>query len=421
MVTNQVRVEIIAIGDEVLFGQILNSNAQDLSQRLSHFGYGVMYHSTISDDAEEITKAVDLAFSRADLVLTTGGLGPTKDDLTKYTLAKYFETDLVFDQVAFAHVSDMMTRRGREINELTRLQAMQPAAARYVQNDVGTAPAMWFEHKTGKVLVAMPGVPFEMRHIVDNRLIEMLNEYYPNRSQLSHYHIHTTGIPESALAIKVNDLEEKLPTSVKLAYLPSYGQVKLRFTQIADFGEVNLTAITQPFVDRIGKYVFYTGEDISLEQVFAQKMKANAITFAAAESCTGGALAATLTKLPGASQYFLAGLTTYTPEMKSAILGIDQSHFNNYSVYSLETAEAMAKGVQTLTGAQATIGITGIAGPASDTDPFPVGSVWIAARYRDLMVSRDFRFGKERETNIKLAVNAAMSLLLQLIGEYSEI
>jgi len=406
--------EIIAIGDEILFGQITNTNVQFISSQLDTIGISTISQVAVSDLGSEITKALDYALLRADIVLITGGLGPTKDDLTKYTLANYFDSELEINNEALAHITNLVESRGRQMNELNRLQALQPVKATYIKNEVGTAPAMWFQTTEGKVVIAMPGVPFEMKYLMENSLIPKIKETFTSKP-IVHYYVKTIGIAESTLAIKIEDWENSLPSNVKLAYLPSYGQVRLRLTSVADESqEVTyslLEAKVKEILPTIGKYIYHLGTDIEFEQIIAQRLITNNLTLGLAESCTGGALASLFTAMAGSSQYFIGGTIPYHPSLKVSFLGVNQSTLDTYGVVSEETAIEMASGAAKNMNANIGIATTGVAGPTTGEYGKGVGTVCIGLWINGNTYAQTFNLMNVRETNIRLACIMALNML----------
>jgi len=410
----QAKAEIIAIGDEILFGQITNTNAQYMSEALDAIGIRVVQHTAIGDSKAEIVAALDAAHNRADIILITGGLGPTKDDLTKYTLAEYFNSPLEINEVALAHISALVQKRGRSMNELNRLQALQPTKAKYIKNEVGTAPSMLFESGNNQVVISMPGVPFEMKYIMQHEVLPLLNHKYASTTTV-HYYIKTSGIGESNIAMLIADWEDALPEDVSLAYLPSYGNVRLRLTTTSINPEVayfELQSLATQVLPDLGQYVYHHGEDLNLEQLVVKELLERKLTLSVAESCTGGTLAAMFTAMAGASAYLQMAMVPYQVSMKVKFLDIPLEFINTYGVVSTQVAEAMAKGVALASNSDIGISTTGIAGPDNGGINKPVGTICLGIYCKGQLFSQEFTFGNQRETNISLANNNLLRLLL---------
>lgn len=408
-------VEIITIGDEILIGQIVDTNSAWMATALNKEGFRVFQITTVGDDAEQITQAVDDAFGRADVVLVTGGLGPTKDDITKQTLCKYFNTELVYDNAVLENIEELFKTRPYVLNELTRNQAYVPKNCTVIQNRAGTAPVTWFDHQ-GKVLVSMPGVPQEMEWIMSHEILPRLKKHF-NTPAIKHHTMLVTGYGESALAIKIADWEDALPSFIKLAYLPNFGVVKLRLTgslpdeaQLAkaiDEQAQKLHAILGPAI--------MADEDIPLEQILGKMLKEKGLMLATAESCTGGNIAHLVTSIAGSSAYFKGSVVAYSNEIKERVLGVSPHVIAKFGAVSQPVVEQMAAGVLKLTGADIAVAVSGVAGPSGGTDEKPVGTVWIAASTNDKLISREFHFGQFRSRNITMATLSAFSLLKELM------
>lgn len=416
---NVITAELISIGDEILFGQITNTNVQWLGTQLASVGIRVMYHSTVGDHAPHITAALDLALSRVQIVLITGGLGPTKDDITKNVLAQYFGSKLVLHEGALTHLKAMLERRGRVLNDLNRGQAMQPDKAEYVHNAIGTAPGMLFRTDKGQVVVSMPGVPAEMKRMVqDTVLPSLVAQYQP--PAISHRIIKTIGIAEAMLAEKIAAWEDALPSGISLAYLPSFGQVRLRLTATGMSAEQEtslLEAQLASLVPQIAEYVYAT-EEVELEQVVGQLLLAANATVATAESCTGGNVAAMLTSIAGSSAYFMGSVVAYANEAKMAMLDVPEDLLKEHGAVSAPVAEAMAMGVRTRLGTTYAVSTTGIAGPGGGTPEKPVGLVYMALAGPDGVQSFRFQLLTERDLNIRMASLWALNLLRKKLTGY---
>lgn len=409
------QVEIITIGDEILIGQIVDTNSAWMSQELNKQDFKVFQISTVSDNEAHILNAVEEAFSRADIVLLTGGLGPTKDDITKQTLCKYFDTKLVYDESVLKNIEEMFVGRPYVLNELTRNQAYVPEACTVIQNKVGTAPVTWFE-KEGKVLVSMPGVPSEMMWVMSNEILPRIKEKFETPS-LIHKTVLVIGEAESALAIKIADWENALPEYISLAYLPSAGMVKLRLSGVMN-GHHELVAEIEkqlvPLRAILGASIF-AEEDLPLEQLIGEILRSKGLQLATAESCTGGNIAHLVTLVPGSSDYFKGSVVAYCNEVKHNVLGVQQSDLDAFGAVSQPVVEQMAQGVLKLMDADVALATSGVAGPGGGSEEKPVGTVWIAACTKDKVISRKYRFGSKRDRNIEMSTISAFSMLKELL------
>ncbi len=379
--------EIISIGDELLVGQVVNTNATWIAQHLNEIGIPVKQISAISDDAEEIKKALDLAFSRADVILVTGGLGPTKDDITKHTLCAYFNTYLVFHQPSYDNIVRLFGGRGLKISEVNRKQAEIPANCTPLPNPNGTAPGMWFE-KENKILVSLPGVPFEMEGIMEKYVLPRLAGE-ENERIVAHKTILTQGIGESYLSELIKEWEENLPANMKLAYLPQPGIVRLRLTAYGESKEKTLQEIdrqVKTLQQLIPGLIFGYGND-TMEQVVGRLLKEKHATLSTAESCTGGYLAHMITSVPGSSEYYLGSVIAYSNEVKHEFLGVKEESLNLFGAVSEQVVKEMAEGARQHLKTDFAVSISGIAGPDGGTLEKPVGTVWIAVASKTGIIS----------------------------------
>ena len=410
---------IITIGDEILIGQIVDTNSAFISCRLNDAGITVVERTSIGDSAGEITAALDHALSRSEVVVITGGLGPTKDDITKHTLAGYFGVGLVRDDETYRMNEKMLTDRGIEFNELNRGQAMVPAGSRVFPNRNGTAPGMWME-RGGKVVVSLPGVPYEMEALMDDSVMPALRSHFSLHNNV-HKTIITFGLAESVLAETIAPWEDALPPYMYLAYLPNPSAIRLRLSAYDVDGAQAEREIGKRFVQLekiIGPYIVGYG-DTTLQEVVAGMLRERRAALAVAESCTGGRIASKFTAIAGASDCFLCGVVSYSNEAKVNILGVDASAIEKHGAVSREVAEQMALGVKRVSGADYAVATTGIAGPTGGTPEKPVGTVWMAVATPDGGVfSRRMQYGKLREQNIERASSSAINLLrLVLLGK----
>ncbi len=349
----------------------------------------------------------------------TGGLGPTKDDITKKTLCKYFDDELVINEDALAFITDFFTKRGRPMTELNRLQATVPSRCTYLANKTGTAPGMWFEHK-GKIFVSMPGVPHEMKYLMTNEVIPRLKKYFET-PVIYHKMIRTIGVGESFLAEKIENWEDNLPEHIKLAYLPSFGQVRLRLTAVGTDDEI-LKQDVQAEIDKvlplIESFVFgYDNDD--LEVAIGKTLKSKGLTVSAAESCTGGYISHLFTKVAGSSAYFMGSVVSYDNSVKINVLGVKAETIAEHGAVSEETVTQMAEGVRNLMKTDFAIATSGVAGPDGGTPEKPVGTLWIACAMEGKTIARKLQMSNQRDTNINYGSVVALNLLRKMLnGDY---
>ncbi|MBT1690539.1 competence/damage-inducible protein A [Dawidia soli] len=409
--------ELLTIGDEILYGQIVDTNAQWMATALAQAGIKVIRKTTVGDQESEILAAFAEAEKRADIVLITGGLGPTNDDLTKPCLAKYFGCELAIHPEALAEVTEFFKSRGRELTGVNIQQAALPVCCDKITNAVGTAPGMWFSRQ-GKVFVSMPGVPHEMKRMMTDLVIPKLKATFPT-PVIHHHVIRTVGIGESFLAEKIADWESSLPPHIKLAYLPSLGEVKLRLTGIGSSRE-SLQAETDQLVEvlktRVGQFIYGYGES-PLEVVLGQRLQTLNLTLAVAESCTGGYLSHLITSVPGSSAYFLGSIIPYAYEIKMRQLGVRPETLERYGAVSEETIREMANLVRAKFNTDIGVATSGIAGPGGATPEKPVGTVWVAYSDKHQTVTRKLQLSKERDLNIRLASLASLNLIRQSLPQ----
>lgn len=407
--------EIITIGDEILIGQIVDTNSAWMAAELNKIGVTVKQITSISDEAEHIVKALDQAQNRADIILITGGLGPTKDDVTKLTLAKYFHMPLRLDEDTLAHVKDFFVKLNRPMIEANIKQAEVPNGCTVIKNKNGTAPCMWFEHH-GKIIVSMPGVPFEMKYLMEDEIIPRIKERF-EMPFIFHQNILTAGLGESFLAEQIADIENALPVYIKLAYLPKLGQVRLRLSASGTNEAQILTDVafyTKQIVERVEKYVVLT-EDLPFEKAVLNLMDKHHLTLSLAESCTGGYVSHLFTQHPGSSSVFQGGAVTYSNDLKQLVLGVSGATLAAFGAVSEQTAKEMAQGAVKNFKTDYAVAITGIAGPDGGTPEKPVGTVWIAVASKTEVKTKMFKFASQRFQNIERSAMAAlMMLFLQL-------
>jgi nicotinamide-nucleotide amidase len=413
--------EIITIGDEILIGQIVDTNSAWMATELNKIGVKVKQITSISDDAQHIVDALNQAKTRADIILITGGLGPTKDDITKLTLSKYFGMPLRVDEATLALVTSFFQKLNRPMLDVNVKQAEVPDGCTVVTNKNGTAPCMWFDVDE-RIYVSMPGVPFEMKYLMTDEIIPRLKEKF-KLPYIVHQTILTVGIGESFLAEEIADIENDLPSYIKLAYLPKLGQVRLRLSASGtdeDTLNAEIALYTNRIVERVGKFVILT-EDVPFEKAVLDLMNKNGLTLSTAESCTGGYIAHLLTKYAGASSVFKGGGVTYTNELKQSILGVNGETLETYDAVSEETAKEMALGAVKNFKTDYAIAVTGIAGPDGGTVEKPVGTVWIAVAHQENVKAKLFKFASQRVQNIERAAMAALMMLFLELKEDSKL
>lgn len=408
-------VEIITIGDEILIGQIVDTNSAWMARELNKDGFRVHQITSVSDNEAHILQAFDGALSRADIVLVTGGIGPTKDDITKQTLCKYFHTQLIHSPDVVDNIKEVFAHRGNVLNPLTLGQAMVPASATVIQNKRGSAPITWFDKK-GKVLVSMPGVPFEMEWVMSNEIIPRLKAKF-NTPTLMHQTVLVVGWSESALAMKLTDWENELHPCLKLAYLPSPGLVKLRLSGFLPDAD-ELKGIIEAELVKLRLLLetsILAEEDAPVEEVIGKLLKDKGLWIATAESCTGGNLAKQITNVSGSSAYFKGSVVAYQNEVKVQELGVSNDTLRDFGAVSQETVEEMAEGIRQKLHTDIGVGISGIAGPTGATEGKPVGTVWISVCTQDKSITRRFQFGNSRKRNVELATLNAFALIKECI------
>ena len=409
--------EIITIGDEILIGQIVDTNSAWISQKLNDAGIRVKQISSVSDDREHILEALSLASGRADLIIITGGLGPTKDDITKKTLAGYFNTGYRCDQESLENVKNIFAKYKRPVLEVNIRQADVLENCITLQNKNGTAPGMWIEHQD-KIYVSLPGVPFEMMYLMEEEVIPKVISKF-KLPVISHHTILTAGIGESILADEISDIEDSLPAHIKLAYLPKLGVVRLRLSGYADHKEeleVEISAIMKQIVARIPDYVIAEA-DLTLEKSILDFMQARKLTLSVAESCTGGALSQTITRNPGSSAVFLGGAITYSNNLKETVVGVSSQTLQQFGAVSEQTVLEMASGAIKAFKSDYSIAVSGVAGPDGGTEDKPVGTVWIAIANSKKSVGKKYQFGNKRIQNIERSVTSALIMLFKLLKE----
>jgi nicotinamide-nucleotide amidase len=408
---SEIKAEIIAIGDELLYGQIIDTNSHWISQEMDKIGVRVVRRSTVGDNRESILSAFESAERRADIILMTGGLGPTNDDLTKPLLAEYFGCELVLFPEALIAVRTFFEKRGRELTELNKLQAHLPSKCTYIPNELGTAPGMWFQ-ENGKIWMSMPGVPHEMKKLTSDQIIPRIKRLF-RLPKIYHKVIKTVGIGESWLADLIKDWEKELPDHIKLAYLPSLGQVKLRLTAFGEKDEQLVNDVekeiekVKPLID---KYIFGYNHE-KLEEAIGRLLKLHNKKVALAESCSGGYISHLITSIPGSSDYFQGALIPYHNHFKNSILNVDAGILKVKGAVSEETVIQMSEHIRKLFDADFGLASSGIAGPSGGWAEKPVGTVWIACAMEGKTVTKKLQLTQDRLLNIQLTGVAVLNLL----------
>ncbi len=409
------QVEIITIGDEILIGQIVDTNSAWMATQLNNAGFEIAQITSVHDSEAHIVNALEDALKRADVVLMTGGIGPTRDDITKHTLCKFFDASLVFDAQVYRDIEHLLKNRSRAMNELTASQAMVPDKCTVIRNPVGTAPVTWFE-RNEKVVVSMPGVPYEMKNSMSTEIIPRLKRYFKTPAIL-HKTVQVYGYPESALALEIIDWENSLPEHIHLAYLPYYSIIRLRLSGYAEDMlalEFEMNQQLALLLQILGSSVVSTSDE-PLEMLIGNILIKKKLKLAVAESCTGGNIAQNITSVSGSSAYFAGGIVAYSNNVKINLLGVSGSDIKQFGAVSREVAEQMATGIKMATGADVTIATTGIAGPTGGTELKPVGTVWIAVNFNNKNLSREFRFNGLRAQIIERTTQAALLMIKEVL------
>ncbi|MEO5911810.1 MAG: competence/damage-inducible protein A [Pelobium sp.] len=412
--------ELITIGDEILIGQVLDSNSAWMASELNKIGVKVKQITSVSDDEHHILEALQSAEERADVILITGGLGPTKDDITKKTLSKYFSSkEMILHQPTLDVVEKIFKKYKAPLLEVNKQQAMVPENCEVLLNDQGTAPAMLFR-KEAKIFVSMPGVPYEMMNLMSTQVLPLIKQEF-NLPAIYHETILTAGVGESFLAEKISDIEDRLPAHIKLAYLPKLGSVRLRLSTASHASEEvkkELKAFSKQIIDRIPDFLV-AQEDVPIEKVILDMMEESHLTLSIAESCTGGYISQLITQHPGCSAVFEGGAVVYSYKMKTKLLGVKNKTLDYYGAVSEETILEMVQGCLKNFNTDYAIAVSGIAGPGGALRDKPVGTVWIAVANKDKVVAKKFQFGNKRLQNIERSAMAAMNLLFRLLKEFN--
>ena len=409
------RAEIITIGDELLIGQVVDTNSAWMAERLNECGIELFQVTSVHDNREHIIAALDEAFGRADIVLTTGGLGPTKDDITKHVLCEYFGTHLIEDMRVRAHIRELYKERPDVLNRLTATQWLVPESAEILPNRVGSAPLMIF-HKGEKLLASMPGVPYEMKIAMDEQILPYIQKSVSRNQQsvILHRTLQVTGIPESSLAILLEDYENDMPSDLHLAYLPKDGIIRLRLSSYGGMTEKEIDAWFDRLKELTRDYLIADTEE-PLEVIVGKLLKEKGATIATAESCTGGKLASLLNKHAGSSAFYWGSVVSYDNSVKEQVLNVPSEMIKTHGVVSEEVVRVMAESVRKLIGTNFSIATSGIAGPSGGSEEKPVGTVWMAWATPKGTYAECFHLGKLREQITDRACMKALIGLLKIL------
>lgn len=411
------KIEIITIGDEILQGQIVDTNSAWMAQQLLQFHFSIVQITTIADRQEAIVEAFEQAQTRAEVILVTGGLGPTKDDITKKTAAEYFGTSLVRDQKVLEHVRSIFSKRNREMPAINEMQADVFADGEVLFNAVGTAPGLWFKHKD-VVFIFMPGVPFEMKYIMSEHVLPRLSER-TSTGFIENRYILTAGVGESHLATSIADIEAELPEHIRLAYLPKLGIVRLRLTGTGSDASVLNTELEE-FAQRIKTRMddaFVSFGNVEMESALLSQMASRKLTLATAESCTGGDIAARITSVPGSGDVYKGSIISYANEIKMNLLSVSETDLAAYGPVSEPVVKAMAIGARTALNVDYAVATSGLAGPDGGTEDLPVGTIWIAVASPKGVLARLFHFHNDRAINIERATTNSLLLLWEVVKD----
>ncbi len=409
------KIHILTIGDEILIGQIIDTNSAWIGQQLNANGGQIIGITSVADDYEDIQRGLAVALEKSDAVLITGGLGPTKDDITKKTLADFFKVDMVFSQSNFDWITKIFKKFGRDTTPAHRAQCYMPSNAVLLHNKRGTAPGMWFNH--GKqVIVSMPGVPHEMKYLMEYEVIPRLTETFQS-DPIAHRTILTVGEGESRIAARIESLTNTFPKNVKVAYLPGLGRVRIRLTAM-DKDEVAINTLLDDLQTKVVSVIpelVYGYEIDTLEEIVGKMLVDKNLTLATAESCTGGYLSHLITSVSGSSAYFMGGVVAYSNEIKMRQLNVPASILEEHGAVSEATVRAMVTGVLDLLKTDIAVSISGIAGPTGGTAEKPVGTIWMAVGNKDQIKTRKINLGKDRVRNIQYTGVSALNLIRQFI------
>ncbi|MBK6622183.1 MAG: competence/damage-inducible protein A [Saprospirales bacterium] len=414
------KARLLTIVAELLIGQVVDTNSAWMARQLNLIGARVAGKETVGDDPGEIVEGLQRALAAADVVLVTGGLGPTRDDITKKAIADFYKVGFVFSQETFEHIGRFLERMGKVLNDAHRDQCFMPQNALLLRNKMGTAPGMWFD-ENGKVVVSMPGVPYEMEYLMENEVLPRLQERFP-ASPILHHTLLTAGEGESVIAERIAEVEDQLPEELKLAYLPSLGEVRLRLTATGS-DEPRLRQLLEGEVRKIRDLLpelIYGEGQTKLEEVVGKLLREKNWKLGTAESCTGGYLAHRMTSVPGASDYFKGSVIAYSNEIKNSLLGVRKETLDEFGAVSEETVREMAAGALQVLGVDLAVAVSGIAGPDGGTPEKPVGTIWVAVASKEKTRTQRLRLSKDRQKNIHLTAVHSLNLIRKfLLGEWS--
>lgn len=410
---------IIAIGDELLIGQVLDTNSQWISQQCNDLNIEVIGHRTIPDGVASTTDAIDRAFRQCDLVILTGGLGPTNDDYTARALAAYYGMEIVFHQATWDRLTEYFASRGRQITDALKPQAMLPEGVTFLENDMGTAPGM-YHCREGKHLVSFPGVPHEMKHLFSRRFVPLIRPFL-GKTRLIQRTVLTVGLGETDIAGRIADIESALPKELSLAYLPDIGKVRLRVSgrgeDVENLGSI-VNQVADDIIERLGSAVYGEGE-ISLAEAVKELMVNKRLTLGLAESCTGGNISREIVSVPGASGYFKGSIVSYANEIKHLILSVSSESLNNYGAVSEEVAREMADGALRILNTDMAVSVTGIAGPDGGSESKPVGTFWVGIAMKGRHTETyQINFNRDRERNIRFVTVYVLNKIRLLVNEF---
>ena len=408
-------IHLLTIGDEILIGQTIDTNSAWMGQQLNLIGARVERIVSLSDDRDEILDGLRQSLDRADAVLLTGGLGPTKDDITKNTLADFFGAEMVFHDDTWQRILRFFNKLGRETTPAHRQQCYMPDNATILTNKMGTAPGMWFEFE-GKIVVSMPGVPYEMKYLMEHEVMPRLRQKFPGEA-IAHRTVMTVGEGESRIALRLEAFEQTLPSHLKLAYLPNLGQVRVRISGRGANADALIHELDEKRdeLSRLLQDLIFGYDDELFEAALGKQLLARGWTFATAESCTGGLIARRMTSVPGSSRYFLGGVVAYDNALKTGLLGVRAATLRQHGAVSEPTVREMAEGARNRLGADVTLAVSGIAGPTGGTPDKPVGTIWLAAATRDETRTQLLTLGKDRERNVQYASVMGLNLVRKLL------
>lgn len=409
------KVHLLTIGDELLIGQVIDTNSAWMAQQLNLIGASIVQITSISDEQDHINSALDDALATADVVLMTGGLGPTKDDITKKTLANYFGTSMEFHQPTYDRILRLFERWGRSPTPAHKEQCYMPKNALLLRNKMGTAPGMWFDWN-GKVVVSMPGVPYEMKYLMEHEVLPKLNDTFPSQP-IAHRTILTVGEGESRIAARIEDIETALPNNLKLAFLPNLGKVRLRLSGTGPNQQELETLLDEKMKDiegRIPELIFGHDKEL-LEAVIGEMLKTKGLHLGTAESCTGGYIAHQITTVPGSSAYFKGSIIAYSNAIKEKMLGVSSATLTEHGAVSEATVKEMVAGALKALDVDIAVSISGIAGPGGGTPEKPVGTTWIAVGNNETIEAQKISAGKDRLKNIQYVSVHALNLIRKFI------